>query len=351
VRQHYFSEFIRQIQAILGDATLSLEIVDGAGAGVCTVGPERSATPRHSREFGLVFADQALVAELPRDLRPRPWGARVGIGTEATLAAASRGSGRTIVLLGLGTLATFIGLAFTVRAARASAELAATQAEFVSAVSHEMKTPLSLIKLASDTIANRRYTAPEAIDEYGRMINVEAQHLTHLIDNTLCYARITDDRSAYDFEPIDLVELIQEAVDRFRPRLAASSMDVELVLPHDAAFVNGDHMMLLHVVDNLLDNAITHAAAGREIAVSLSIVADRAELAVADRGPGIPASDLPRVFEKFYRRKGTRQRGTGLGLAIVRRIIDDHGGRVEIASTVGAGTTVRVSLPVTDAHA
>src|SRR5206468_7394565 len=98
-----------------------------------------------------------LVSELPRSLRPPSWSARVGLGTEATLSAASRGSMRTIVLLAFGALATFAGLWFTVRGARASAELAATQAEFVSAVSHEMKTPLSLIKLASDTIANRRF--------------------------------------------------------------------------------------------------------------------------------------------------------------------------------------------------
>ncbi len=253
--------------------------------------------------------------------------------------------------MALGAVATFAGLWFTVRGARASAELAATQAEFVSAVSHEMKTPLSLIKLASDTIANRRYAAPDAIDEYGRMINVEAQHLTHLIDNTLCYARITDRRSAYDFEATDLVELIQESVDRFRPRLTEAAMHVDVQLPPDPVFVNGDHLMLLHVVDNLLDNAVTHAAAGRQLTIVLSAAGSSAILSVTDRGPGIPPADLPRVFEKFYRQKRTRQRGTGLGLAIVRRIVEDHGGRVDIASTVGAGTTVRVLLPATDAHA
>ena len=78
------------------------------------------------------------------------------------------------------------------RAARTAADLAAVQSEFVSAVSHEMKTPLSLIKLASDTLANRRFDKPDAVGDYGRMINVEAQHLTRLIDNVLCYARIND---------------------------------------------------------------------------------------------------------------------------------------------------------------
>jgi signal transduction histidine kinase len=351
VRQHYFSDFLRQIQGILGDSTLRIEIVDEAQRQVATVGQPGSGTPRHSRQFSLVFADQTLVSELPRAVRPEPWSARVAIGTEATLGAASRGSMRTLVLLAFGALTTLAGLWFTVRAARASAELAATQAEFVSAVSHEMKTPLSLIKLASDTIANRRYATPEAIDEYGRMMSIEAQHLTRLIDNTLCYARINDGATAYDFEATDLVELIQESVDRFRPRIAEAAMHVHLELPADPVFVSADHLMFVHVIDNLLNNAVTHAAAGRHITVQLSVEGGRAVLSVADRGPGIPPGDLPRVFEKFYRQKGTRQRGTGLGLAIVRRIVEDHHGRVDIASAVGTGTTVLVLLPTTDAHA
>jgi signal transduction histidine kinase len=351
VRRHYFDDFIRQIQGIIGDTTLSIEVRDADAQPVALVGPPSSGALQHSRTFAFAFADQALLEELPRSARPRPWTARVGVGNEATLVAASQGATRTLVLLSLGALATIVGLGFAVRAAGAAADLAAVQAEFVSAVSHEMKTPLSLIKLASDTLANGRFATPGAVGEYGQMINVEAQHLTRLIDNVLCYARINDATSAYDLEPVDVTDLVQESIDRFRPRLAERGIEVQLQLPPDAAVVNGDHLMLGHAFDNLVENAIVHAGDGRWLAVAVAANRSHAFIEVADHGEGIPAADLPRVFEKFYRRKGTRQRGTGLGLAIVRRIIEDHGGRAEISSVVGQGTTVRVSLPLIESQA
>jgi signal transduction histidine kinase len=348
--RHYFSDFIQQIQGIIGDPTLNIEIRNADGTPVATIGPPSSGTLQHARSFGFAFADQALIAELPRAQRPRPWTARVGVGNEASLAAASQGATRTLVLLGLGALATIVGLGFTVRAARAAADLAAVQAEFVSAVSHEMKTPLSLIKLASDTLANGRFATPAAVGEYGQMINVEAQHLTRLIDNVLCYARINDGTSPYDFEPVDLLDLVQESVDRFQPRMTERGIEVQMQVPSEVAAVRGDHLMLRHVLDNLIENAVTHAGDGRWLGVTVMVSTPDVVIEVADRGAGIPSDELPRLFEKFYRRKGTRQRGTGLGLAIVRRIVDDHGGRVEISSVMGQGTSFRVSLPMIDVH-
>jgi two-component system phosphate regulon sensor histidine kinase PhoR len=182
------------------------------------------------------------------------------------------------------------------------------------------------------------------------MINVEAQHLTRLIDNVLCYARINDLASPYELEPVDVVELVQESIGRFQPRTREQGIEVQLQTPPDPATVNGDHLMLLHVFDNLVENAITHAGAGKWLGITVTAGPSQVNVEVADRGDGIPHDDLLRVFEKFYRRKGTRQRGTGLGLAIVRRIVDDHGGRVDMASIVGRGTTVLVSLPLVESH-
>lgn len=351
VRQHYFGEFIRQIQGIIGDPTLSIEIRTAEGAPITVIGPKAAGGPQHTRTFAFAFADQTLLAELPRAQRPQPWTARVSVGNEASLVAATQGATRTLVLLGLGAFATIVGLGVTVRAARAAADLASVQSEFVSAVSHEMKTPLSLITLASDTLANGRFATPDAVGDYGRMINVEAQHLTRLIDNVLCYARINDAASPYHLEPVDVIDLVQESIDRFQPRLTEHAIEVHLHLQSEPAVVHGDHLMLLHVFDNLIENAILHAGGGRWLGMTVTAGPTIAHVEVTDVGDGIAADDLPRVFEKFYRRKGTRQRGTGLGLAIVRRIIDDHGGRVDISSVVGQGTTVRVSLPVTEAHA
>jgi signal transduction histidine kinase len=121
--------------------------------------------------------------------------------------------------------------------------------------------------------------------------------------------------------------------------------DLQMSLPADAAFVRADHVMMVHVFDNIVDNAIKYAASGKWLGIQV-ISSDRAvHVEVADRGQGIPADDLKHVFEKFYRRKGMRQRGAGLGLAIVRGIVEDHQGTVNISSVVGQGTTVDVELP------
>jgi signal transduction histidine kinase len=351
VRQHYFGDFMRQIQAIMADPTLSLEIRDNEGTAVASVGDSVSGAPEHTRSFAFAFVDPALLPDLPRASRPRAWTARVRVGDEASITAASQAATRTLLILALGAFATIVGLGFTVRAARAAADLTATQAEFVSAVSHEMKTPLSLVKLASDTLANKRYSTPEAVGDYGRMINVEAQHLTRLIDNVLCYARINAGTSAYDLEPLDLADLAQESLDRIQPRLAERGVELELQVPSDPVVVSGDHLMLRLVFDNLVENALTHAGDGKWLGVRISIEGPHAVMEVADRGEGIPAEELPKVFEKFYRRKGTRQRGTGLGLAIVRRIVEDHGGRVDLESRIGSGTVARVVLTLAEARA
>lgn len=345
VQRHYFVDFLSQMQQVIDDPSLSLQIVDNDDRLVASVGPPMENGTGHVRHFPLVFAEQALW-DVPQPFRDRSWAMRVGVASETTLSAAARGGTRTLLLLGIGTLVTIVGLGVTVRAARRAADLTHVQSEFVSAVSHEMKTPLSLIKLASDTLANGRYDSPAAIGEYGRMIMAEAQHLARLIDNVLCYARINDTSSSYDWDAIDIAEVVQESVDRFAPQLKELGIESELQVPTDPPLVRGDHLMLRQVVDNLMDNALKYAASGGWIGVTVVVDGARVHVAVADRGNGIPEPERARVFERFYRRKGTRHRGAGLGLAIVRRIVEDHQGSVTLTSKDGRGTTVTATLPL-----
>jgi len=345
VQEQYFSDFLLQMQGVIGDPSLSIDIVNGDGRAVASIGPPMSGGPVHERSFALVFADQAL-SDLPQRQRDANWTARVGVANEATLAAAGSGAAQTLVLLGLGALATIVGLAITVRAARRAAALAEVQSEFVSAVSHEMKTPLSLITLASDTLANKRYSSPAAIGEYGQMITVEARHLARLIDNVLCYARINDPASEYDFENVDLGEIVQESVDRFRPQLRAHEFDLQVNVPGEPVTIRADHVRLVQVFDNLIDNAIKYASSGKWLGVAVSHDGRWATVELTDHGEGIPPPELSRVFERFYRRKGTRHRGAGLGLAIVRQVIEDHSGTVKMSSTTGTGSRVEITLPI-----
>lgn len=347
VQRHYFRDFLSQMQQVIDDPSMSLEIVDNTNAVVASAGPAMGGAAGRVRHFPLAFAEQAL-SDVPQRLREANWMTRVGVAGETTLSAAARGAARTQLLLGIGALVTIVGLAVTVRAARRAAELADVQSEFVSAVSHEMKTPLSLIRLASDTLAHGRYGSPAAIGEYGRMIMAESQHLARLIDNVLCYARINDSSSQYDDEVIDAADLVQESLDRFAPQFQEAGIVPQLQVPSETVLVKADPLMMGQVVDNLLDNALKYAASGRWVGVTVSAEGGLARMAVADRGPGVPAEERSRVFEKFYRRKGMRHRGAGLGLAIVRRIVEDHRGTVTLTETPGGGSTVTVTLPLAE---
>jgi signal transduction histidine kinase len=344
----YFQDLIQHLHAVTGDRSLAIEIVDDRNQLVARTGPAVMGEPIGRKRFPLLFADPSLLAFLsPVDYEVTWWSAQVGFSADRSLLAAERASARTLTALALAALVTFGGLAWTVRAARAAAALATAQSEFVSAMSHEMKTPLSLIKLASETLAHGRYVSPATVPEYGHLLSREAHHLRRLIDNVLCFARLHSSQDSRNVEALDVSELVQDSVERFRPLLADLNVEIGVQLPLDAMWIRGDRVMLLHVLDNLIDNAAKHGGAGRRLTVSAGLDANtRIRIDVADAGQGIPAAELSRIFDQFYRGKGIRTRGSGLGLALVQRIVTDHAGTVSVASHVGAGTTVTVMLPL-----
>jgi signal transduction histidine kinase len=178
------------------------------------------------------------------------------------------------------------------------------------------------------------------------MLAHEAHQLTRLIDNVLCYARLHDSGTPSTSEPIDILDLVEESVNRFRLQLSALAFDVQLQLPLEVPAVHADRLMLQHALDNLIDNAVKHGQAGRQLTVKVNADHDWVHIAIGDAGQGIPADEVPRVFDKFYRGRGARERGSGLGLAIVQRIVQEHGGKIRLISEAGKGTTVDISLPV-----
>jgi signal transduction histidine kinase len=344
-RTHYFSDFVREIHKITAEPSLGIEILDNEGRQVAATGPPTIGAT-FSRRFPLLFADPSVVSSHLPQLRPADWTIRVGAGSDAALAAAGRGTGRTIALLTIAAVVAIVALILTVRAGRAAAELATLQSEFVSAVSHEMKTPLSIISLASDTLARGRYNSSETIREYGGLLAKEAQQLTRLIENVLCYARLHASAGPSGFEAVDLVDVVEDSVERFGLKLDALNFDVQLQMPIDVPAVQADRIMLQHALDNVIDNAVKHGEAGGRLQVTVRVDASWVHIEVADEGQGIPADEVPHIFNKFYRGKGARQRGSGLGLAIVERIVREHSGRLDIKTAVGKGTTVAISLPL-----
>ena len=158
------------------------------------------------------------------------------------------------------------------------------------------------ILLVGETLAKGRYkSAQNTIGEYARLLSFEAGQLTRLIDNLLTYSRITDAARIYTFEPAEVADLVEEALERLHARLDELHFEVTLDLPGDLPRVRVDRVAMLQVMDNLIDNAIKYGSAGRVLMVRAWVEGGRMQVEVADRGAGIPESDLARVFEKFFR--------------------------------------------------
>jgi NtrC-family two-component system sensor histidine kinase KinB len=174
----------------------------------------------------------------------------------------------------------------------------------------------------------------------------DSDRILTMINDLLDLTRIEQGRVKLDLEPVPVTALLDEAVSRFRS--VAQSRGIKLLAAgeHDHHSVLVDRDRIEHVFDNLITNAIQHTSAGGTIHLSAAADGDHARFLVADTGEGIPAEDLPRIFDKFYRIATTRHSGgAGLGLAIVREIITAHGGQIDVASEAGKGTTFTFTLP------
>jgi signal transduction histidine kinase len=242
------------------------------------------------------------------------------------------------------TLTLAIGLIVSLRAAKASADLAGMRAEFVSAVTHELKTPIANMRAINETLASGR-TTPEMTREYAQMGIGEATRLTRLVDNLLAYSRITDVADIYTFEPVSVAAVVERSLQEFRPNLSYGRFDVTVHLPDDLPPIHADPNAMGLLLNNLVDNAIRYAGQSRSLAITARHADRGVTIEVSDTGVGIPADELERVTKKFFRGRTSVAGGSGLGLAIVDRIVADHQGTLRIQSDVGRGTTVSVTIP------
>jgi two-component system phosphate regulon sensor histidine kinase PhoR len=271
------------------------------------------------------------------------------LGAEDALRARELATVRFVVyLLGLLLFLLLIaGLALNSILLVREVRLNERQSNFVSAVTHELKTPLSLMSLVAESLVTGRYKEPEKIPAYGELLSAEVARMTQLIDNLLSFARLNRVDNFYMPAPVDLTELLEEASVNFRSRLAQLNLTLTIETGVEIISLHADRTALLLAIDNLLDNAIKYSSGSvtRAIALRGRLEDDVVIIEVEDQGSGIHEEDLPRVMEKFFRGRQARGGGTGLGLAIVNQIVSDHGGRVDIRSAAGRGTTVVISLP------
>lgn len=246
----------------------------------------------------------------------------------------------TVILAGL----TFLGV--TIRRERRLNEL---KSEFISNVSHELKTPLSIISMFGEMLAEGRTKSPEQAHEYAEIIWRESVRLGRLIDNVLDFAKIERGMGVYEFAETDLGEVLDRAIELSARRVATADMTLDIDVAPDLPVMQLDANAFTLAVLNLIDNAIKYAGAGKRIALAARREDDRIVLTVRDWGPGIDPEEHDRIFERFYRARAIRLapiRGSGIGLALVQHIARAHGGDASVTSVPGHGATFRLELPV-----
>ena len=218
--------------------------------------------------------------------------------------------------------------------------------DFVANVSHELKTPVGGISLLAEAVLDAK-DDPEAVERFAQRILVESSRLTRLVQEIVDLSRLQVADTLHEPELVDVGVVVVEAVDRVH--LAAESRAIELSVVADPDLrVFGDAELLVTAVANLVTNAVNYSDSGTRVGIGARRAGDTVEVAVSDQGVGIPAADLERIFERFYRVDAARSRatgGTGLGLAIVKHVCNNHGGEVSVWSQEGRGSTFTMTLP------
>jgi signal transduction histidine kinase len=216
----------------------------------------------------------------------------------------------------------------------------------VADVAHELRTPLSNIQGYLEAIRDR-VIKPNTVTI--RSLNEETALLSRLVDELqeLSLAEAGELKLVYQTE--DLAKLIKQAVTRWQPQVTAREISLSLDLPDNLPLVDIDWQRVNQVLHNLLENAVAHTHEGGTINVAATTQGDWVEVCVSDTGEGIPAEDLPNIFERFYRVDKSRARvtgGSGLGLTIAKRLVEAHGGEITVQSELGKGSCFSFTLPI-----
>jgi two-component system phosphate regulon sensor histidine kinase PhoR len=221
--------------------------------------------------------------------------------------------------------------------------------DFVANVSHEFKTPLTAIQGFAETLLAGALDDPENNRRFLEIIRNHAIRLARLTNDLLKLARIEAGKMEVEFSSVSLLELIEGCTETTLLKANRKEITLEITVPPQLPAVRGDAALLRDVLQNLLDNAIQYTPARGHISVSATAGPREAVVTVADTGIGIPLADSERIFERFYRVDAARSReagGTGLGLSIAKHIVEAHGGKLWVESTVGQGSRFSFSLPL-----
>jgi len=254
-----------------------------------------------------------------------------------------------MALIGFIDLMLAGGLFLVYGNVRREMHLSRLKSDFVANVSHELKTPLALIRLFAETLELGRVPNEDKAKQYYRVINKESHRLTQLINNILDFSRIEAGRKEYRFATTDVARVVHEVVDAYRFQIEQQGFELSVDLPPDLPEIEMDKEAVGQALINLVNNALKYSRDDKRIRIAARAENGRVLLSVADRGIGIEKDEHKKIFEKFYRASDSLvhdTKGSGLGLSLVSHIMEAHGGSVEVESAPGAGSTFTLSLPV-----
>jgi len=333
------------VPSVLGaldkSSSVDLTLTDTAGKNILAEGQEGSlglpatvagAIPFSFREFPLPFK---LIVSQPAML-------------DFDRAAARENVFYGLLILIVVVLMT-VGAGLVIRDISREAQLTAKKTEFVHTISHELKTPLTLIRLYAETLEQKPNLGDPEKKDALKIIAKESERLSHLINNVLDFSRIEMGRKEFDFRFGDLAAAVRETVESYRYHLEKKGFSIREDIAAGLPAARFDREAMASVVVNLLSNAMKFSPNEKDVGIRLSLENGQAVLRIADQGSGIAPADLPRIFDKFYRGGNDPSGGgggSGLGLTLVKHIVEAHGGRVEARSESGKGSEFSVFLPI-----
>lgn len=334
------SDYIRNkilpqiIDSALPPGRARIDLVDSTGRSLLIPPMDSKVFPEVSIAFAPIFYK---------------W--KVGISNQDTSieALARNHVRRQAMLIGFVLVMLIIGIVLSIRVVVREMQLAQAKSNFVSNVSHELKTPLALIHLFSETLKLGRVASPQKAHSYHSIIHNESRRLTHLINNILDFAKIEGGHREYDFKEFDAGEMVLEVLRSYEFLLKEAGYTVAIEIEQGLPLIRIDRDALGRAFLNLINNAAKYSTDIKYIKISVRRVDDDIAIEVIDRGIGINRSEYKKIFDKFYRVNTGAvhdNKGSGLGLALVKHIVDAHNGRVEVESVVGKGSRFIILIPV-----
>jgi two-component system phosphate regulon sensor histidine kinase PhoR len=251
------------------------------------------------------------------------------------------------IVLSMSTI--FFSLAIIYGAWQRDRQLRQLKENFISNVSHELKTPLSLIRMFSEILVTGRVRNEDKKQEYYRIIHSESDRMSRLINNLLDFANLVRGIEQKHFEKINLAQVVTKALEAYRYEIRKDGFLLTLEIGPDIPDSYADPNAITMAFFNLLDNSAKYSTDKKQIEVQVGRKDGFLDLAVRDRGIGIPLSEQQKIFDQFYRGSDVsvrRIRGSGIGLAITRRVAKMHGGDVLVESEPGKGSTFTLRIPI-----